>query len=183
MAAWFATALALGCATGAAAVGAAVGNDQTQRVEQHQAAASQMQLRALQQQHNQTLLKLQEMKQTRDELRAEAARLQRDLEMVNAQMDDVRVGSSEEKELLLRQVEDSLNLTPEPRQRINSLEVDVQARLEKLLTADQIKILRDSRPRGGPPRSDAPPADNLRTGAASNAVQIAEELLRRGIIR
>ena len=55
--------------------------------------------------------------------------------------------------LLPRFVEDKLSLTDDQKQQVDQLEKETKAKLEKILTADQVKILQTVRPphpRGGP---------------------------------
>jgi Spy/CpxP family protein refolding chaperone len=52
--------------------------------------------------------------------------------------------------LLPRFVEDKLDLTDDQKKQIDELEKDTKAKLEKILTADQLKTLQETRPPRGP---------------------------------
>ena len=52
--------------------------------------------------------------------------------------------------LLPRFVEDKLDLTDDQKRQIDALEKETKAKLEKILTADQLKTLQEARPPRGP---------------------------------
>ena len=54
-------------------------------------------------------------------------------------------------------VRDSLNLTEEQEKKIDELEREVRGRVDKILTAQQRRILSEARPRRGPGGPDGPP--------------------------
>jgi hypothetical protein len=54
-------------------------------------------------------------------------------------------------------VRDSLNLTEEQEKKIDELEREVRGRVDKILTAQQRRVLSEARPRRGPGGPDGPP--------------------------